>query len=326
MKNILKVEDLKVSFPTDKGKAKAVNDISFCINKEESVAIVGESGSGKSVTAFSIMQCISKSNIESGKVLYKDKDLFKMSKKELSKIIGKDIAMIFQEPMTSLNPVLTVGKQISESFIYNKKMSKKEAMKESIKMLKLIGIKGAERVSKSYPYELSGGMRQRVMIAMAIASEPKLLIADEPTTALDVTIQAQILGLIRELKKKFHMSLLMITHDLGIVSQMSDRVIVMYAGSIMEVGSVRDIFKDSRHPYTKALLKSMPSITKNQKRLSTIKGSIPEPTELPKGCSFSTRCEYARKICKEKKPPLKNIENGRCLSCFKDTKEYLMEG
>lgn len=323
---LLEVKNLKTCFYTRDGIVRAVDNVNFHINKGESVAIVGESGSGKSITAFSIMNSINApGKIESGEIMFENHDLLKKSEKKMREIRGNGISMIFQEPMTALNPVYTVGRQISEALEIHQGLSKKEGIKKAIELLKLVGIPLPQKRVNEYPHQMSGGMRQRVMIAMALSCSPRLLIADEPTTALDVTIQAQILEIMKDLKKQMGMSILMITHDLGVVADMSDRVIVMYSGKIVEIADVKDLFKNPRHPYTQGLLSSMPSLAKTEERLNIIKGSIPKPTELPTGCRFSPRCEFAREVCEKIEPPLISGKDNRCLSCWIGSKEYTRE-
>lgn len=296
--------------------AKAVDDVSFYIDPGETVALVGESGSGKSITALSIMQLINKpGEIVNGEIKMSNLELLQLSTKEMGAIRGNQIAMIFQEPMTALNPVFTIGNQIMEVLRRHKQMTKKEAQKEAIHLLNLVGIPRAEAIMKEYPHQLSGGMRQRVMIAIAISCEPKLLIADEPTTALDVTIQAQILNLMDDMRSKFHMALLLITHDLGVVSEYADRVMVMYGGQIVEQASTDKLLNDPKHPYTKGLLASLPDIHKDVDRLGTIEGTVPPAYAFPKGCRFHSRCPYVMDICKEKQPSLREIEDEHLVRC-----------
>lgn len=302
---LLIVKDLKTSFFTHLGEVKAIRGISFHVDKSEAIGIVGESGSGKSVTSLSIMRLLQyPGKIVEGEILFKGKDLVKKSNKEMMSIRGNEIAMIFQDPMTALNPVYTVGDQIAESIIKHQKLSKKDAFTKAIEMLKLVGIPDAEKRIKSYPHEYSGGMRQRAMIAMALSCEPDLLIADEPTTALDVTIQAQILNLMKELNNKLNTSTILITHDLGVVADLCSRIIVMYGGLIMEQGTKRDIFYSPRHPYTMGLLKSIPKIDSEEKiRLVPIHGTPPDLLKPPTGCPFYARCNYAMRICAKEQPP-----------------------
>lgn len=302
---LLEVKDLKTSFFTHLGEVKAIRGISFHVNKSEAIGIVGESGSGKSVSSLSIMRLLQyPGKIVGGEVLFKGQDLVKKSNKEMMSIRGNEIAMIFQDPMTALNPVYTIGNQISEVILKHQKLSKKAAYSKSIEMLKLVGIPDPEKRIKSYPHEFSGGMRQRAMIAMALSCEPDLLIADEPTTALDVTIQAQILSLMKNLNSRLNTSTMLITHDLGVVSDVCSRIIVMYGGLIMEQGTKRDIFYSPRHPYTMGLLKSIPKIDAEDKiRLVPIQGTPPDLLNPPSGCPFYARCEYAMRICAKEQPP-----------------------
>lgn len=317
--NILKVNNLKTYFYTDEGVIPGVDGVNIELDKGETLAIVGESGCGKSVTSLSILRLIPNppGRIIEGEILYNGKDLLKLSEKEMRSIRGNEISMIFQEPMTSLNPVFTVGRQIMESLIIHQKLSKVQAREKAIEMLKLVGIPLPERRVDNYPHQLSGGMRQRVMIAMALACNPKILIADEPTTALDVTIQAQILRLMCDLKKKMDTSIILITHDLGVVAQIAENVMVMYAGKAVEYASVKDLFKNPMHPYTKGLLQSIPKINYDQEKLYNIKGNVPSPRNYPKGCRFSPRCEEAEAICYEKEPELINLDHNRRVRCWK---------
>ena len=324
MGTLLEVKQLVTQFKVDKNKIiNAVDHSSFTINDGETLAIVGESGSGKSVTALSIMQLVPNppGRIASGEILFQGKDLLKMSKREMRSIRGNQISMIFQEPMTSLNPVYTIGQQITESIRLHMHLSKKDAEARAVELLRKVQIPDAEKRLKTYPHQLSGGMRQRVMICMALSCAPKLLIADEPTTALDVTIQAQILDLIRSLSASEGTSVLFITHDLGVVAEIAQRAIVMYAGSIMEMGEVRTMFQNPLHPYTQGLLSAIPKLSMpHGEKLYTIRGIVPDLSTLPKGCVFSTRCDKCMDICREKRPPLRELEDGRRVRCF------LMEG
>ncbi|AOV08184.1 ABC transporter ATP-binding protein [Sporosarcina ureilytica] len=315
---VLEVEQLKTYFYlSEKQVAKAVDDISFSVYPGETVALVGESGSGKSMTALSIMQLINKpGRIVDGKITVSDKDLIRLKQKQMTNIRGNEIAMIFQEPMTALNPVYTIGNQIIEVIRKHKKVSKKEAESRAVELLKIVGIPRAEEVMKEYPHQLSGGMRQRVMIAIAISCDPKLLIADEPTTALDVTIQAQILDLLADMQKTFEMSILLITHDLGVVSEYADRVMVMYGGQIVEQADTRALLKSTKHPYTKGLLASLPNIDQDVDRLGTIKGTVPPAFNFPVGCRFSTRCPYVMEKCRQSNPELKEVEPGYFVRCY----------
>jgi len=318
MKNLLKIRNLKTYFYTYGGIVKALEDINLDIYKGESFGLVGETGCGKSVTALSIMRLIQwpPGKIIGGKIIFNGKDLLKISEEEMRKVRGEEISMIFQEPMTSLNPVFTIGNQIIETILIHQKIDKKKAEKKALKMLKITRMPDAERMLNKYPHELSGGMCQRVMIAMALACEPSLLIADEPTTALDVTIQAQILDIIQEINKKITSAMLLITHDLGVVSQVCDRVGVMYAGYIIEVGTVKQIFKNPVHPYTKGLMNAIPKIHLHTKKLEVIKGAVPNLITPPPGCRFHPRCEYATDECRKKIPFLVEIEKGHHVACF----------
>ncbi|KHD34865.1 peptide ABC transporter ATPase [Clostridium acetobutylicum] len=315
---LLQVKNLKTYFHTEEGTIKAVDDVSFEIKEKETLAIVGESGCGKSITAMSIMRLIPNppGKIEGGEILFDGKDLIKMRQSDIREIRGNKISLIFQEPMTSLNPVFTVGEQIEEALILHKKMDKKQAKREAIKMLTMVRIPRAEEIYKAYPHELSGGMRQRVVIAMAISCSPRLLIADEPTTALDVTIQAQILDIMRELKEKVNTSIMLITHDLGIVAEMADYVVVMYAGKIVEKAPVIELYKNPKHPYTVGLLKSKPVINRLQDKLYSIEGQVPNPLDMPEGCYFNPRCSKAKDICRKKQPNLKKVSEGHSVSCW----------
>ena len=307
---ILKVKNLKTYFKTEDNVVKAVDDVSFEIKNGQTVCIVGESGCGKSVTALSILGLISDpGNIEGGEVLFNGKDLIKAKKKEMSHIRGNELSMIFQEPMSSLNPLMTIGKQITEPLMEHKKLNKIEAFDMAVELIKKVGIPRAEEIMYSYPHELSGGMLQRIMISIALSCKPKLLIADEPTTALDVTIQAQILDLINGLKDEFGTSVLLITHDLGVVAEVADYVIVMYAGKIIEEAPVLELFKNPKHPYTKGLLKAKPILGQRKERLYTIEGNVPNLTDLKDSCYFSDRCSECMEICKRKAPKLQNDDD-----------------
>ncbi len=304
-RKLLSVRDLKTSFFTHVGEVKAVRGISFDVNEGEVLGIVGESGSGKSVTSLSIMGLLQyPGRVVDGEILLNGEDILTYSKDQMRKVRGKEIAMIFQDPMTSLNPVYTIGNQVMEMILEHEKMTKREARARAIEMLKLVGIPAAEKRIDSYPHEFSGGMRQRVMIALALSCNPKLLIADEPTTALDVTIQAQILNLIKKLNKQFGMTTMLITHDLGVVATVCDKVAVMYGGLIMEYGTADEIFYHPRHPYTMGLLGSIPHVDGGEKRrLIPIDGTPPDLINPPKGCPFSTRCKYCMNICTREQPP-----------------------
>ncbi|MBU3155951.1 ABC transporter ATP-binding protein [Clostridium estertheticum] len=314
---LLEVKNLKTQFRVKGGLVNAVDGVDFEVDKGEILAIVGESGSGKSVTSLSILSLIPNppGEIIGGEILFKGEDLLKKSNKEMRNIRGNEIAMIFQEPMTSLNPVFTVGKQIAETITRHKKLKKKDAMAEAVKMLELVGIPTPEKRINDYPHQLSGGMRQRVMIAIALSCNPELLIADEPTTALDVTIQAQILELIVKLKDKFGTAILLITHDLGVVAETADKVVVMYCGKIVESATSLQLFEKPLHPYTEGLLLSIPKVDEKVDQLFMIPGMVPNPLHMPKGCSFSDRCNKCMDICKVKQPELVEYE-GRKVRCF----------
>lgn len=315
---LLQVNDLKTYFYLDEGVVKALDGITFDIKKGETLGIVGESGCGKSITALSIMQLIQSppGKIVNGEIIFNNENLLNKNKGEMRKIRGNDIAMIFQEPMTSLNPVYTIGNQIVESIRLHQRLNKKEARENAIEMLRLVSMPDPEKKINEYPHQLSGGMRQRVMIAIALSCNPKLLICDEPTTALDVTVQAQILRLINNLKKKLNMSIMMITHDLGVISEVAARVMVMYAGKIVEFSSEEVIFKKPLHPYTEALLKSIPVIDDKKEELYMIKGMVPNFKNRPEGCLFYPRCDYVKDICKKMEPNLLNL-NGAQVRCWK---------
>lgn len=314
---ILQVKDLQTSFFTDAGEVRAVNSISFDLEAGKVLGIVGESGSGKSVTAYSILQILSfPGKVIGGQILFHGKDLLTCSEREMQEIRGDKISIIFQDPMTSLNPVYSVGNQIVEAIRLHTDRRGKEARDRAIELLDLVGINDPERRIRQYPHELSGGMRQRVMIAMALACEPDILIADEPTTALDVTIQAQILELINELQSKLNMAVIMITHDLGIIADICDDIIVMYAGSVCERGSTDDIFYDSRHEYTKGLLASIPKREKSEELLTPIAGTPLDLLNMPAGCPFAPRCDACMKICLSERPPERLIGGQHYASCW----------
>lgn len=317
-KNLVEFKNLRTYFHTEAGVVKAVNDVSFSIREGETVCVVGESGCGKSITAMSLMRLIASppGKIEGGEIIFEGKDLLKLKDGEMQLLRGNDIAMIFQEPMSSLNPVLKIGEQIMEPLFKHKYMSKKQALKKAIELIELVGIPRAEEIVNSYPHELSGGMRQRIMIAIALSCDPKLLIADEPTTALDVTIQAQILDILREIKSNRKMSMMLITHDLGVVAEMADYVVVMYAGKVIEQAPVKEIFSNPRHPYTKGLLSAKPVIGQRKDRLYTIPGNVPNPVELGENCHFHDRCEHCMDICRVQQPELKEDENGNKVACW----------
>lgn len=326
MEKLVEIKNLRTYFYTEDGIVPAVDGIDFYIKPGETLGVVGESGCGKSVTSISILGLVPNPPgkiMEGSEILFQGKDLLKMSEAEMQKIRGNDITMIFQEPMTSLNPVLKIGNQLEEVLFLHQKLNKREARERVIEMLKLVGIPRPEKVIDDYPHSLSGGMRQRAMIAMALACNPKLLIADEPTTALDVTVQAQILQLIRELKDKINSSVMLITHNLGVVAETCDRVIVMYAGKVVEEGDIYSIFEDPKHPYTVGLLKSIPSLEEKEihTRLESIPGVVPNPLNMPKGCRFSPRCNHAMDICKEKDPEITVLGEERTVRCHLYNKE-----
>lgn len=314
---LLALNNLSTSFFTDKGEIRAVEDVSFSIQPGQTLALVGESGCGKSVTAFSVMRLVDKpGRIVRGQVFFKGQNLMDLPESEMRKIRGKSIGMIFQEPMTSLNPVFTIGDQIGESLQIHTDLSTGEIRQEVLRLLGKVRISSPERRIDQYPHEMSGGMKQRVMIAMALACKPDLLIADEPTTALDVTIQAQILDLLKDLQDEMGMAILLITHNLGVVAQFSRDVIVMYASKIAERASVQQLFSKPSHPYTKALLNSLPRPGERGKRLESIKGTVPSPLQYPKGCHFSTRCLDVLEHCAEQPPPLVQIGDDHETSCW----------
>ncbi|CEG25780.1 ABC transporter ATP-binding protein [Bacillus sp. B-jedd] len=323
-KPILEVKGLKTHFHTKRGVSKAVDGIDFSLRKGETLGIVGESGCGKSITSLSILRLIPSppGRIAEGQILFKDKDLVTLPEKEMRKIRGNEISMIFQEPMTSLNPVIPVGEQIAEALRLHQKMGRKEAMAKAVEMLQLVGIPSPEKRAKQEPFQLSGGMRQRVMIAMALACTPEVLIADEPTTALDVTIQAQILELIKDLQLKLGMGVILITHDLGVVAETCDTVAVMYAGNIIEHASTRDIFANPKHPYTRGLLESLPKINEDQEELKTIEGSVPSAYNMPEGCRFASRCPFREEICLKKRPDLVEQSDGTKVRCWMYTDQW----
>lgn len=313
---LLSVNNLKTYFQTDMGVVKAVNGVSFELKKGQTLGIVGESGCGKSIMSMSIMQLLPPNGrIEDGEIIFQGKDISKFSKNEMRKVDGKEISMIFQEPMTSLNPVFTVGDQISEVLILHEHMNKKQAKEKAIEMIAKVGISRPEGIYNEYPHELSGGMRQRIMIAMALACNPSLLIADEPTTALDVTIQAQILDLLRQIKKDFDTSIMIITHDLGIIAEMADYVMVMYAGRVVEKGPVREIFAHPSHPYTQGLLKAKPSLIDVKDKLYTIPGQVSNLIGLGENCYFSDRCEHCNEKCKNGFPAPIKVGEEHFVSC-----------
>lgn len=319
MEPLIEITDLKTRFHIPEGTVYAVNGISFYLNNGETLAVVGESGCGKSVSMLSIMGLIAipPGEIASGSAIFLGKDLFKLSNTEMEDIRGKEIAMIFQDPMTSLNPVLTIGRQITESLRVHLGMSQEEANQRAVDLLDQVGIPGAAQRLGDYPHQFSGGMRQRVMIAMALACEPKLLIADEPTTALDVTIQAQIVELMIRLREQFGMSIIWITHDLGVVAGIADRVMVMYAGFLVEQGNVNEIYENALHPYTRALMEALPRVDKRRdRRLKSIPGAPPSLLVEPKGCPFAVRCDYVIDQCRVENPILRNIDGTHQVACW----------
>lgn len=318
---LLSVEDLEVRYVLSEETVCAVNGVSFTVNKGETLGLVGETGAGKTTIAKAIMSILPDppAKIKNGKIMYGQKDLLAMKEKEVRKIRGKKISMIFQDPMTALNPVFTVGEQIAEVVKIHENLKGKESIKRAVEMLEMVGIPG-ERYGE-YPHQFSGGMKQRVVIAMALACNPELLIADEPTTALDVTIQAQVLEMMTKLKEQLNTAMILITHDLGIVAQMCDKVAIVYAGEIVETGSAEDIFDRPVHPYTTGLFNALPSLADDQTRLTPIHGLVPDPTALPKGCKFHTRCPYASEACEKTVPPLKETEPGHYTRCSRGRKE-----
>ncbi len=320
---ILKVEDLQTTFFTDNGEIPAVDHVSFDVKEGEVLGIVGESGCGKSVTSLSIMGLVPKppGKIVGGKINLYDKNLLNLSERQMRKVRGKEIAMIFQEPMTSLNPLFTIGSQMVEAVLIHEKISKKEAEQKSIEMLKLVGLPRASELMKEYPHQLSGGMRQRVMIAMALVCNPQVLIADEPTTALDVTTQAQILKLMKELNTKLNTAVLLITHDLGVVAESCERVIVMYSGQIIEEAPVEQLFKEPKHPYTQGLIQSVPDVRSKEDRLHSIAGNVPLPGSIEKGCRFAARCKFRFDRCLEEDPELYATSETQSARCFLFDKE-----
>ena len=323
---LLQVRDLCTSFDVDAGEVRAVNGISFSLEKGKVLGIVGESGSGKSVTAYSIMRIlVEPGRIKSGEILFEGQDIVKFSKKQMSEFRGKRVSIIFQDPMTSLNPTYTIGNQLREAILLHTNRNHEQANARAVEMLKLVGVNEPEKRLKQYPHELSGGMRQRVMIAMALACEPDILIADEPTTALDVTIQAQILELMKDLQKKLGMAIIMITHDLGVIADMCDEIIVMYAGRICERGTVDEIFYNPRHEYTKGLLRSIPKLDARNQRLIPIAGSPVDLTSMPAGCAFASRCDCAMKICLTDLPEELPINENHRAACWMNVKHVYDE-
>ena len=325
---LLEVKNLKTYFYTEEGTARAVDGMDFIIRKGETLGMIGESGCGKSVSALSIMQLVASppGRIIEGEIWFEGENLLKKSPSEIKKIRGNNISMIFQEPMTSLNPVFTIGNQIIEPIILHQKLDKEKARKKAIEMLDLVGISSPEKQIDNYPHQLSGGMRQRVMIAMALSCEPKLLIADEPTTALDVTIQAQILELLKKIREEIGMAVMMITHDLAVIAEVSDDVLVAYAGKALEYADVKTIFREPKHPYTQALYDSIPRLTDTKKRrLEVIPGIVPNPMEFPSGCRFNPRCKFTKSFCQKEEPELEEVGDTHKARCFiynKDKREY----
>jgi len=316
---LLSIKNLKTYFYTDYGIVKAVDGINLRVGEKETLGIVGESGSGKSVTGLSLLRLIPSppGKIVEGEIIFQGKDLLSLSEKEMRKIRGNKISMIFQEPMTSLNPVFTIGNQIAEAITLHQGLKRKEAYEKTIEALRMVGMPGPEERIKHYPHQMSGGMRQRVMIAMAISCEPALLIADEPTTALDVTIQSQILDLLRDLKQTLNMALILISHDLGVIAEMADRIAVMYGGSIMEYAPASEIFRHSRNPYTQGLLRSLPYYQKRKSRFKIIPGQVPDPLNLPAGCKFHPRCDRVIDICRDVEPGFEEINPGHWSKCHR---------
>jgi len=323
----LELRNLRTHFFTDKGVLPSVDGVSYKIYRGETLGVVGESGCGKSVTALSILQLVPSppGRIVDGEILFEGQDLTKLNKKQMREIRGNDIAMIFQEPMTSLNPVYTVGNQIMEAILLHTDMDRLEARDHGIDMLRKVGIPSPEARFDEYPHQMSGGMRQRVMIAMALACKPTMLIADEPTTALDVTIQAQILDLLRELQAEYGMSTLLITHDLGVVAEMSDHVVVMYAGKVVEYAEVHELFELTLHPYTHGLFRSIPDVGPRKGSLATIPGMVPAPLDFPSGCRFRTRCPLASSVCAEEEPPLRELTPDHLVACHHAEKVLAQE-
>jgi peptide/nickel transport system ATP-binding protein len=318
---LLEIKGLKTHFFTEEGVVRAVDGIDLHIDRGETLGVVGESGCGKTVTALSVMKLIPMppGKIVEGQMLYEGRDLVALPPAQMRKVRGKEISMVFQEPMTSLNPVFTIGEQIAEAIRLHEGLGRRAAMDKTVDMLKLVHIPNPERRVREYPHQLSGGMRQRVMIAMALSCNPKLLIADEPTTALDVTIQAQILELLNELKAKLGMAVMLITHDMGVIAETAQRVMVMYAGKVVEEAPVKELFKEPLHPYTQGLLRSIPRIdtaATHKKRLEAIPGVVPSLLNLPKGCSFEPRCPHAKPVCKDQDPVLKEVRRGHRVSCW----------
>lgn len=321
--NILQVKNLTTSFKTDEGKIKAVDGVSFDLKRGKVLGIVGESGCGKSITVMSLMRLVEKENgvIENGQVFFEGKNLLELNELEINKVRGSEISMIFQEPMISLNPVLKIGDQIGEILKVHRNITGEDNRNRVLEMLKLVGIKREEEIINSYPHQLSGGMCQRVMIAMALCLTPKLLIADEPTTALDVTVQAQVLDLINDLKDKLNMSVIFITHDLGVICELADEVMVMYAGMVVEKATIEELFDNPKHPYTIGLINSRPENFNKGEPLKCIKGKVPKLSEISEGCPFANRCDYVMEICRDKKPSLKQLSEGHEVRCFMEIQD-----
>ena len=321
---VLEVKNLQTYFYSSEGVAKAVDGVCFTLQKGETLGIVGESGCGKSMTSLSLLRLVPSppGKIINGEILLNNTDILKLSDEELRKIRGNKISMIFQEPMTSLNPVLSVGEQIAESIRLHQGLSRKEAWQKAVDMIRLVGIPAPEKRAKQEPYQLSGGMRQRIMIAMALACTPDVLIADEPTTALDVTIQAQIIDIIQNLQKQLGMSIIFITHDLGVVAEICDKIAVMYAGQVVEEGTTESLFEKPLHPYTNGLIQSLPKLYEDQEELSTIHGTVPSPYNYPTGCRYAERCPFASDVCREKQPELLTVELEKKVRCWMYSKEW----
>ncbi len=326
MAELLKINGLETHFQNKSSVVRAVDQVSFAMQTKETVALVGESGSGKSVTSLSLMRLIPQppGRIVAGEIKFREQELLQLSEKEMQVIRGNQISMIFQEPMTSLNPVHRVGEQIAEVLMLHQGLSKKDALARTVELLKLTGIPAPHKRLRDYPHQLSGGMRQRIMIAMALACRPELLVADEPTTALDVTIQAQILDLMQQMREEFGMAILLITHDLAVVAEMADRVLVMYAGRLVEEAPVLELFDQPLHPYTNGLLRSIPRLHGDKKRLYAIEGTVPDLSELPLGCPFHPRCPEAAKRCRLERPALKDLGTGRKIACWQRSGEEVV--
>ncbi len=319
----MNIRDLCVEFRTAEGNIQAVSHLDYSLREGEKLGIVGESGSGKSVSSLAVMGLIPNppGRVTQGEILYRGEDLLKKSERDMRRIRGNEISMIFQEPMTSLNPIHRCGAQIAESLILHRGMNRQQAQEEAIRLMRRVGIANPAVRCREYPHQMSGGMRQRIMIAMALACHPQILIADEPTTALDVTIQAQILDLIRELNEQMHMAVVFITHDLGVVSELCHRIIVMYTGHIVEEAPTRALFDSPRHPYTEGLIQAIPEIRQERTRLRTIEGSVPNPLDKMEGCSFAPRCPYATEVCRKKEPPLFRLGEMRSVRCWRYAEE-----